>query len=170
MALFQINYKGHYFRKMDKPLEVIFHYVLGRGELFCALQIHNFWGQLTVAAILKHCLPDPKERMVPTGVRTRTPRCPTSGANVRSDLIYVSPKFIRNSLYNTRERTHCAIESSQGQQNKWISWQAVERNKKFKVLNCSNWHLPHEPSGIIRYLLEITAFIWNRMGPLPPTP
>lgn len=28
--------------------------------------MHNFWGELTVAAILKHFLPDPKEQMVPT--------------------------------------------------------------------------------------------------------
>lgn len=49
MALFQINYKEKNFRKMDKSLEIISQ---EKKELFCALQIHNFWRLLTVAAIL----------------------------------------------------------------------------------------------------------------------
>ena len=50
MALFQINYKGKNFRKMDKSLEIISQEK--KKELFCALQIHNFWRLLTMAAIL----------------------------------------------------------------------------------------------------------------------
>lgn len=70
-----------------------------------------------MVAILKYIL-DPKEPMVPTGLRTWISRCPISMRQCQFDLIYVSPNFIRNPLCSTRERTHCAIESSQGQRNK----------------------------------------------------